>query len=96
MGSPISSLVAEHFLLYFEQSRIKHNTEYESVLCHIRYFNDILVIYDHIKVTVTQIRNIANSIHNNLKFSLTQEIDANISFVDLLLRGTTQKLENII
>jgi len=37
-----------------------------------------------------------NTINNKLKFSLTQEIDDNICFLDLLLPGTNQGFENSI
>jgi len=78
--SPISSLLAEHFLLYFEHLGIEKNIENESFICNIRYVDDRLIIYDHTKVTRTQIPNPTNSIQNKLKFRLTQGIDANICF----------------
>jgi len=36
MVSTISSLVAEHFLLYFNNLFIKHNVDNKSVLCYTR------------------------------------------------------------
>jgi hypothetical protein len=48
-----------------------------------------LIIYDHTTVTATQTLNLANSININIKFSLTKEIDADISFLVLLIHGTT-------
>jgi len=41
----------------------------------------------------TQALNFANSIHSNLKSSLTQEIDANVSLLDRLVHRTTQDFE---
>ena len=43
--------------------------------------------------THTQIINFANSVHNNLIFSLMQKVDSNISFLDLLVQRTTQGFE---
>ena len=47
MVSPISSLVAEHFLLYFNNLFVKHNIDNKTVLFNTRYLDDILIIYDH-------------------------------------------------
>ena len=66
-----------------------------SLKCHARYVNHISIIYDHTKVTPTQIRNTANSIHSELKFSLMQEIETNICFLNLLIRRTQDFDNNI-
>jgi len=46
MVSPISSLVAEQFLLYFNNWFIIHNMYNKSVLFNTRYI-DVLIIDDH-------------------------------------------------
>ena len=93
MGLPISGSVAEIFSLYFELLVIKHNIENKSVVFYNRHVDDILIIYDCTKTTHTQILNFANSLHNNLQFSLTQETDGNNTLEHLLIHRTTQGFE---
>ncbi|GFG32294.1 hypothetical protein Cfor_02691, partial [Coptotermes formosanus] len=46
MGSPLSGLVAELFLQYFELHIVKHSLETKSIIFYTRYVDDILIIYD--------------------------------------------------
>jgi hypothetical protein len=46
MGSPLSGLVAELFLQYFELHTVKHSLETKSVIFYTRYVDDILIVYD--------------------------------------------------
>ena len=59
-----------------------------------KIFKSVLQCYlSHTNATDTQIQNFATLIHNNLKFSFKQEIDANICFVDILIQRREQGLE---
>jgi hypothetical protein len=93
MGLSISDSVAEIFSQYFEHLVIKYNIDIKSLVFYTGHVNDILIIYDCTKTTHTQILNFANSLHNNLQFSLTQETDANNILEHLLTHRTTQGLE---
>ncbi|GFG33464.1 hypothetical protein Cfor_03532 [Coptotermes formosanus] len=46
MGSPLSGLVAELFLQYFELHIVKHSLETKSIIFYTRYVDDILIIYN--------------------------------------------------
>ena len=46
MGSPISSIIAEIYLQYIEQTYIKHWLESEEITYYRRYVDDILIIYN--------------------------------------------------
>jgi len=61
MGSPISSLVAEHFLLHFEHSVFTHNIDNKSVILESRYFDDLLIIYGNITIIFTMPKELNNS-----------------------------------
>jgi len=61
--------------------------------CYTRYAGDIFIIYEHKATTHTQILYFANSVHGKLKLNLTQEIDARLSFRDLLIYRTTKGFE---
>jgi len=79
MESLISKLVAEHFLLYFENLLIKQNTDIGSFLCHTVYIGNINYLWPQ-KVTNLQVWNTCNSVPNKLKFTLAQEIGYNTCF----------------
>jgi hypothetical protein len=53
MGSPISSLLAEILLQYFEETHMKHHLEHKDIIYYKRYVDDICIIYDQTK-TVTR------------------------------------------
>ena len=45
MGSPISGLIAEIFLQYFEQHIIKNSLDNNNIIFYNRYVDDILIIF---------------------------------------------------
>ena len=54
------------------------------------YVDDILIIYNHTKITPTQILHYVNTIHTNLQFKLTFGTEASINFLDLIVHRTNQ------
>jgi hypothetical protein len=79
MGSPISGLIAEIFLQYFEQHIIKNSLDNNNIIFYNRYVDDILIIF-YSKKTNYDIQNFMNTIHKGLQFKATEETDNNISF----------------
>ena len=88
----IASLVAERFVMCFERLVIKLNIDNKSFIFQPRYLDDIIIIYAHIthSHTDTEHRQLTQ---NNFKFSFTQEIYVNISFLGLLINRTTESFE---
>jgi hypothetical protein len=95
MGSPVSGLVVEIFLQYFEQIIIKHSLEHKSLIFYTRYV-DILIIYDQTRINCNQILHQANSIYRNLLFNVTQKNNATISFLDILIHRINTGVETEI
>ena len=85
MGSPISGLIAEIFLQYYEQHIVKNNLDSNIITYYNRYVDDILVIYDSLKTNTNDITNFMNSLHKGLQFKATEETNGNISFLDLMI-----------
>jgi hypothetical protein len=56
MGSPISSIVAEIYLQYYEQRLVKHCLENKRILSYYRYVDDILIIFHSRLVNIEQIQ----------------------------------------
>jgi len=73
MGSPISGLIAEIFLQYYEDVNIKQLLDMKSVELYVRYADHILVIYDTTKINLHTINTYINKIHNNIRLNPTYE-----------------------
>jgi hypothetical protein len=93
MDSPIAALVAEILLQYYETQNIKLAIENKHIVFYTRYFDFILTIYDHTKITSEQILSYTNSLHTNLQFQPTHEINNTINFFILHIYGNTQELD---
>jgi len=91
MGSPISVLIAEILVQYYETLNIKTANENKLILFYTRYF-DILTIYGHTKITSEQISPYTNSIHTNLQIPPTHEINT-INILNLHICGNTKGLD---
>lgn len=85
MGSPLSSLIAEIFLQYYEDHIIKNNLENKKIIFYNRYVDNILIIFDSWKTTAEQIQNYMNNICQQLKFKQTVEENNSINYLDLTL-----------
>ena len=80
MGSPLSGLIAEIFLKNYEDTYIKHLLDTKNIVFYIRYVDDILIIFDMIKIDAHNINAYINNIHKNLKLNPTHE-DCNIKHI---------------
>jgi hypothetical protein len=67
MGSPTAGTLAEMYLQYLEETHIKHYLEKKEITYYKRYMNDILIIFDHSKITEDTINNIINSTDEHLR-----------------------------
>jgi hypothetical protein len=83
MGSPISGLIAEIFLQFYENLNIKHQLENKALIFYTRYVDDI--IYDSTKTTYQQIVQQANTIHIDLTLNYSWENDNTINFLDIII-----------
>ena len=83
MGSPISSSLAEIYLQFFEELTIRHWMERGEISYYTRYADDILIIYDQNKTNEDSITNCMKNIHKYLEFTLTEEENNNINYLDL-------------
>jgi hypothetical protein len=92
MGYPISGLIAEIFLQYYEQHIVKDSLDSNNITFYNRYVDDILIIYDSRKTNINNIKNFMNMIHKGLQFKATEETDNSISFLDLLITRANNKL----
>ncbi|XP_036138449.1 uncharacterized protein LOC118644314 [Monomorium pharaonis] len=88
MGSPLSPIMADLVLQDFEDKALKA-LKFE-IPIYYRYVDDILL---SVPLTITtETVNMFNSFHLRLQFTLEREKDRCISFLDLLLRITNNKV----
>ena len=91
MASPISRTVAKILLQYIENIHIKHLTESRNIVYYTRYVDDIFVIFDTTKTSIDEIQQYVDHIHKNLRLTIRQENNNQISFLDLLITRQTHK-----
>jgi hypothetical protein len=83
MGSPMSGILAEIFLQYFEETHMKQHLEHKDIIYYKRYVDDICIIYDQTKTNSDKITNMFNKINDHLELKATTEENNNIQFLDL-------------
>jgi hypothetical protein len=83
MGSPMSGVIAEIYLLCLEKIYIKHWLESKEILYYNRYVDDIIIIYDSTKTEANKIENQLNSINQNLLFNSIEAKHNQINYLDL-------------
>jgi hypothetical protein len=83
--SPISSMVAEICLQYYEENTVNYRLENKRVLFCIRCVDDILIIFYSSRITIQQIHTYMNNLHHQLTFKPTLEENNAISYLDLTI-----------
>lgn len=82
-GPHISGLIAEIFLQHFENLAIKHLIDHGSLIHYTRYVGDILIIFNHEKISNEEILVKVIHSHKNLEFEITPQENNKIDFLDL-------------
>jgi hypothetical protein len=93
MGSPISSIIADIFLHYYENMFIKHLFESKNIIYYSRYVDDIFIIYDNTMTDPDNLTNSVNNIHKDIIFKSTSETNNQINFLDLLIIRNESSIE---
>ena len=94
MGSPLSGLLADVYLNFYENSHLlSHNKYKNDIIFYARYVDDTFLIFN---CTVRQIENLKhymNSISKNIQFTLETEVDNKLNFLDLSVIKHINKLK---
>jgi hypothetical protein len=83
MGSPTSNILSEILLQnledrHFDKIRKKHNIKLLA-----RYVEDIVTIFENTKTNEIQILDELNNLRNKIKFTLEQEKDNTLNYLEL-------------
>jgi len=82
MGSSISGIIADIFLLYCGQLILKRTCETKTIIYSRRYVDDILIIFDSTVTSEEYIMNLMKNIHFNLYFTFTWVENYCLNFLD--------------
>jgi hypothetical protein len=95
MGSPLSGMLVEIFLQDLEQQRIKHLLEDGNVIYYNRYIDDIIMImiYNQTKINPKIISEQFNVQHKDLHFTINDELNNQINYLDLNLINKQGQIE---
>jgi hypothetical protein len=93
MGSPFSGIIAEIFIQNLEQLRLKHILESKAITYYTRYVDDIFLLYNPDRITTELILELFNKQHKAIQFTITEEINKRISYLDLNISNTQGTIE---
>jgi hypothetical protein len=81
MGSPLSPVIANFCMEYFEMKAIVKATHKPA--CWYRYVDDTFVIWPHGQEKLMDFLNHLNDIHNNIQFTMEIEEEGHLPFLDI-------------
>ena len=92
MGAPTSSIFSEIYLQYIEDTKfydilIEHHIE-----GYFRYVDDILIVYKETKINTHNVLDAFNNTVPNLKFTLEEEVNNKINFLDVTINKNDSNL----
>ncbi|KAK5644828.1 hypothetical protein RI129_006128 [Pyrocoelia pectoralis] len=94
MGSNLSPLLAEIFLISFETNFIFSNPHInDKIIFYKRYVDDILVVFDGTNQDIEEVFLALNQAHPNIAFTLEKEVNNTLNFLDLTITRLHQSLE---
>ncbi|KAK9886134.1 hypothetical protein WA026_014921 [Henosepilachna vigintioctopunctata] len=90
MGNPLSPLCAEIFMDNLEHTIHDHPLS-QRFLYWFRYVDDIICCFTGSKRQLHSFQNLINSIHPKIKFTLEEELDNSINFIDITIKKLDDK-----
>ena len=83
MGAPTSSILSEIYLQHLENTPIFNILRNSGIEGYFRYVDDILLIYYENRTDIGEIVHFFNELTPNLNFTLEQEVDNKLHFLDI-------------
>lgn len=87
MGSPLSSILAEIFLNHIENKHLftEANRYREKMVFYYRYVDDTIVLFNGNSRQLTLLNTYLCSMHKKIKFTLEEEKNNSLNFLDLTI-----------
>jgi hypothetical protein len=84
MGAPSSAFfLAEIYLQFLEHNQIMQLLKKHKIISYHRYVDDILIIYDTTNTNINNTLTDFNNIHHKIQFTIENEQNSLINFLDL-------------
>lgn len=90
MGSPLSPLMADIFMDYFER---KHLVNEPNIQFYYRYVDDVIICWTGTSRQIDTFVKKVNKIHPKIKFKLELESNKSLNFLDLTISRVNNKLD---
>ena len=88
MGAPSSSILSEMYLQHLENTKALSILTKPGIEGYFRYVDDILLVYNRNLIDIGGVLASFNGLTPSLKFTLEQEVDNKLNFLDLTLVKT--------
>jgi hypothetical protein len=85
IGSPTSSILSEIYLQYTENTAIYDILKHNNITGYFRYVDDILIVYDKTTTDTREAFNSFNKLMPTMKFTIENETDNIIKFLDITI-----------
>jgi hypothetical protein len=96
MGAPTSAILSEIYMQFLENNVIYNILKTHNIKGYFQYVDDILIIYNTIESNIYEVLNEFNQITPKLKFTMEEETDRRLSFLDITIqRGQHHITTNI-
>jgi hypothetical protein len=92
MGAPTSSLLPEIYLQHLESTKIFYILRNHQLIGYFRYMDDILIIYKNNLTNILEILRLFNSISTTLTFTMEEETNSSLNFLDKSIHKTDNKI----
>ena len=94
MGSPLSPIVANIFMEWFESEALDHAPKKPKLW--LRYVDDTFIIWDGSDDELEQFLLHLNSIKTTIKFTMEKEANNQLPFLDVMVRRNNQKIQTSV
>ena len=91
MGSPLSSIVANLFMESLEEKALESSPQKPRIW--LRYVDDTFVVWSHGNETLQKFQQHLNKQHPNIVFTMEEELDAQIPFLDVMVNRSRNKTQ---
>ncbi|XP_023212127.1 uncharacterized protein LOC111614988 isoform X2 [Centruroides sculpturatus] len=88
MGSVIGPKLADICMTSLDEKIF----QFQCIVFYTRYVDDILILYDSNDITAENIKNYANSLNNNIKFTYEEERNYEINYLDVIITRQNETL----
>jgi hypothetical protein len=83
MAAPSSVLLAEIYLKFLEHNQILNQLTNHKILSNHRYVDDVLIMYNILNTDINKTQSHFNSLRHKIQFSIENEVNNQINFIDI-------------